>query len=114
MSNSSFLIKYSRRSSGPSNISNLTLYSAMIFREDEPHRVCRILERQPCFGNARTNSQQRIPGLHRAQHPLPTRNERGEDRGEGKPIRTRLLSPAPPQPSPPSDGREGEITELDA
>src|SRR6185369_3309684 len=35
------------------------------------------------------------PGLHQAHHPLPARNERGEDRGEGKPIRTLLLSPCP-------------------
>ena len=33
-------------------------------------------------------------GLHQALHPLPARNERGEDRGEGKPIETPLLSPA--------------------
>src|SRR2546427_2673441 len=34
------------------------------------------------------------PGLHQALHPLPARNEWGEDRGEGKPIKTRLL-PSP-------------------
>src|SRR6266568_3591101 len=34
------------------------------------------------------------PGLHQALHPLPARNEWGEDRGEGKPIKTHLLSPA--------------------
>src|SRR6266571_1079226 len=33
-------------------------------------------------------------GLHPARHPLPARNERGEDRGEGKPIKTHRLSPA--------------------
>ena len=33
-------------------------------------------------------------GLHQALHPLPARNEWGEDRGEGKPIKTHLLSPA--------------------
>src|SRR6266481_1133612 len=33
-------------------------------------------------------------GLHPALHPLPARNERGEDRGEGKPIKTHRLSPA--------------------
>src|SRR5260370_14529987 len=34
------------------------------------------------------------PGLHQALHPLPARNEWGEDRGEGQPIKTHLLSPA--------------------
>src|SRR5260370_25202706 len=33
-------------------------------------------------------------GLHQALHPLPARNDWGEDRGEGKPIKTHLLSPA--------------------
>jgi len=42
-------------------------------------------------------------GLHQALHPLPARNEWGEDRGEGKPIKRRLLFPA----SPRSDGGEG-------
>src|SRR6266571_6931099 len=36
----------------------------------------------------------RRPGLHQALHPFPTRNEWGADRGEGKPIKTHLLSPA--------------------
>src|SRR2546428_12382771 len=36
----------------------------------------------------------RRPGLQQALHPLPARNEWGEDRGEGKPIKTHLLSPA--------------------
>src|SRR6266567_3578448 len=43
-------------------------------------------------------------GLHPALHPLPARNERGEDRAEGKPIKTSLLSPAR---SSAADGREG-------
>src|SRR6266446_1908769 len=34
------------------------------------------------------------PRLHQALRPLPARNEWGEDRGEGKPIKTHLLSPA--------------------
>src|SRR5713101_7372653 len=33
-------------------------------------------------------------GLHQALHHLSARNEWGEDRGEGKPIKTHLLSPA--------------------
>src|SRR6266849_6196238 len=33
-------------------------------------------------------------GLHQALHPPPARNEWGEDRGEGKPIKTHLL-PSP-------------------
>jgi hypothetical protein len=48
--------------------------------------------------------------LHQALHPRPVRNERGEDRGEGKQQR----QTSSPQPSPPSDGREEEIQELDA
>jgi len=40
------------------------------------------------------------PGLHRAHHPLPARNERGEDPGEGKPIRT------PPPLTHPMEERE--------
>src|SRR5260370_19084117 len=55
-------------------------------------------------------SQPRETGLDQALHPLPARNEWGEDRGEGKPIKTHLLSP----PSPPSDGGVGEIEEIDA
>ncbi len=49
-------------------------------------------------------------GLHQAPHPLPVRNERGEDRGEGKPIKTHLLSPALSS----IQWRRGEIEELDA
>src|SRR6185295_13612792 len=40
------------------------------------------------------------PGLHQAHHPLPARNEWGEDRGEGKPIRT------PPPLTHPMEERE--------
>src|SRR6266852_6348956 len=53
-------------------------------------------------------SQPRETGLPQALHPLPARNEWGEDRGEGKPIKTHLLSP----PSPPSDGGEGNSRSL--
>ena len=46
-------------------------------------KICRVV-------SAVTTSP---PGLHQASHPLPARNEWGEDRGEGEPIETGLLSP---------------------
>src|SRR5207245_9922567 len=51
-----------------------------------------------CRADHAAHWERRIHGrqslLHEARHPLPARNERGEDRGEGKPIKTHLLSPA--------------------
>ena len=61
----------------------------------------------------KSSEARRVEGTARAASSSPSspREERvGEDRGEGKPIKTHLLSP----PSPPSDGGEGEIEELDA
>jgi hypothetical protein len=60
------------------------------------------INREPGYGFAREDASVELPdcreedgaGLHQARHPLPARNEWGEDRGEGKPIKTRLLSPA--------------------